>query len=150
MIKNFYYNYFSQIETIFALVGTVVIVWLNLKFSFLKGPSDDFLYTFLESMIGLLGFVIAFTAIIFSLQKSKKLTYFKEMTLYKKVFSVFTTAIAWMTLSILLIIGNFLVNTDIPDVYVIGLVLFATFITLVKVARCVWVTSKMFALSASK
>jgi hypothetical protein len=150
MIKNFYYNYFSQIETTLVISGTIFVTYLNHMLSFLKVPSDDFLYMYLESMIGLLGFVIAFTAIIFSLQKSKKLTYFQGMNSYKKVFSVFTTAIAWMTLSILLIMGNFLINTDIASFYIIGLVLFSTFITLVKVARCVWVTSKMFALSASK
>lgn len=146
-MKKYYYNHFSSIETFLVFATTVAFLYLDNKHELFKTVEPEFLYTILGSVVGLLGFVIAFTAIIFSLHKSDKLVYFQNSPSYNKVFSVFTDAIGWMTVVVLVLFLVLILNYEFPRIFISALLIFTFLITLIKIYRCVWVTKKMFELS---
>lgn len=149
MIKNIYYRFYSFFDTAFAVLISGVIIYSDKLFNFLAVPSDELLYTLIASFVSLLGFVMAFTAIIFSLEKSAKLEKFQESRQYPNVMDIYVKAIKWLGLITLVLTGLTLSNFELPALVIKSAVIFAFVVSTFKISRCIWITKELFKLSAA-
>ncbi len=148
MLKNIYYRFYSFFDTLLAVLISAGIIYCDKAFNFIVVPSNELLYTLIASFVSLLGFVMAFTAIIFSLEKSAKLEKFQESKQYRNVMDIYVRAIKWLGLIALVLVGLTLSNFQIPTMVVKSVVIFAFVVSTFKISRCVWITKELFKLSA--
>jgi hypothetical protein len=147
MIRFLYRRFFQTIDTALTLTVSLLITWAILRFNLFQSLSDDLLQTMIESLIGLLGLVMAFMAIIFSFNESKKLKYFKETGSFATVMDIIVNAIVWISLSVGILVLMSLLSINIPTNIELGLFVSACLMVIVKTGRCVWITRKLFDLS---
>ena len=148
MLKNIYYRFYSFFDTVFAVLISAGIIYCDKVFDFLAIPSDELLYTLIASFVSLLGFVMAFTAIIFSLEKSAKLARFQESRQYRNVMDIYVKAIKWLGLIALALTALTLFNFELPALIIKSIVIFALVVSTFKISRCIWITKELFKLSA--
>lgn len=150
---RFYQRNFSSIDTIIAFFASVIFFFLNKKIEIFT-LNQELNRTLIEVHAGLLGFVMAFTAIIFSLQESTKLKHFKSMSKYKDVMTIYIDAIKWIGLCTIILVLMNLFHSSIQSENIFQntsatFALFSLFISVTKIWKCVWITREMFILSNS-
>ncbi|MAZ66167.1 MAG: hypothetical protein CMF25_03580 [Kangiellaceae bacterium] len=147
MIRYFFRKFFQPIDTVVAFAASTLITWLLLHFKLFTELSTDLVQTMIESLIGLLGLIMAFMAIIFSFNDSEKLQYFKKTESFATVMDIIVSAIVWISLSVVTLISINLLNIQIPAKFELGIFIGVCTIVIVKTGRCVWITKKLFDLS---
>lgn len=147
MFKYLFRRFFQTVDTLVTLSFSVLLTWLLLRFNLFSSLNADLHHTMIESLIGLLGLVMAFMAIIFSFNDSKKLQYFKESESFVTVMDIIVNAVIWISLGVGILILMSLLNIQISQNIQLGIFVSVCFLVTVKTGRCVWITRKLFNLS---
>lgn len=149
-IKEFRRKYFIHFDTISSLIAGIIVFCILSSFNFFIEIKDEVITSMLRASTGLLGFLIAVMAIIFTFKDAKKLKVFQKTTHYGQVLDIYISAITWFSL---LSIGLLLVVIiDLPfQSFANRELLVSLFISfsIIKIWRCIWITKEIFNLSNS-
>lgn len=146
-LKYFFRKFFQTIDTLMAICFAIVFTFVLNHFKLFTSLNDDLVLTLIESLIGLLGLIMAFMAIIFSFNNSEKLRYFKETDSFATVMDIIVGAIVWISLGVAVLASIELFDFNLSTRLELGLFLSVCFLVVVKTGRCVWITRKLFDLS---
>lgn len=149
MVKYLLRRFFQTVDTILTIIASAGLTWLLIYFGLFTSVGDGLLQTMIQSLIGLLGFVMAFMAIIFSFNDSKKLRYFKESESFTTVMDIVVNAIIWISICVGILIAMSLLDLQISAKFELGVFISVCLMVIVKTGRCVWITKKLFELSVN-
>jgi hypothetical protein len=147
MLKNWYQKFFQPIDTLLTFLCAGGITYFLFRFNLSSSLSNEFLLNMTESLIGLLGFVMAFMAIIFSFNDSEKLVYFKKTKSFRTVMDIIVNALFWISFGVIILILREVLNIDASPKVEMFMFLAIVFLVIIKTGRCIWITRRIFNLS---
>ncbi|MDD3262900.1 MAG: hypothetical protein PHR61_03555 [Candidatus Absconditabacteria bacterium] len=147
MTNNFYKQNFIIIETAISFVLGFIIYLIGNYFLSFNSINENFVFTRIQSLIGLLGFLITTLSIIFSLKDGPKLEKLQKSGQYHNVINIYINTIKRIGIRILVRLGIKFINSD--DVKIVDGLVLSINVTLlsIKLFRCIWITNKLFTLT---
>lgn len=139
------------------LISILFIIWFNyfggvfVVSKFLSGNRPA-LYGTLASIFGsLLGFVITATSVVLGFSGSDSLAVVRESAQYPTLWKTFSATIRALAGATLVALACLLFDRDTaPAHYFVMLLVFATTLSVVRVARCIWALEKIIVLVTKK
>lgn len=147
MASNFYKQNFIIIETIISFVLWLIIYLIGNYFLSFNSINENFVFTRIQSLIGLLWFLITTLSIIFSLKDWPKLEKLQKSWQYHNVINIYINTIKRIWIRIL--VRLWIKFIDNEYVKMIDWLVLSINITLlsIKLFRCIWITNKLFTLT---
>ncbi len=147
MLSNFYKQNFIIIETIISFVLWFIAYLIANHFLFFNPINENFIFTRIQSLIGLLWFLIATLSIIFSLKDWPKLEKLQKSWQYHNVINIYVDTIKRIWIRILVRLWIKFINNEYVKM-ADWLILFINVTLLsIKLFRCIWITNKLFTLT---
>jgi hypothetical protein len=158
MLRNWYNRNFIIIEFLEGVAITLLFVlWVEniagreTMFNWLFGIRKE-LYATIASVSGaLLGFIITSVSIVIVFTQSERLELLRKSKHYPTLYRVFTVAIKYLGFTALMALMCLLVDKDShPQSWAVYLVVLGSVLSIVGIARCVWVLENMISVATKK
>ncbi len=158
MIKNWYNRNFIVLEFLLAIAAALVFtVWVEkiagreVMYGLLLGIRKE-LYATIASVSGaLLGFIITSVSIVIVFVQSEKLELLRKSKHYPTLYRVFTVAIRYLGFTVAVsLMGLFVDKDNHPQAWAIYLILLGALLSVIGMARCVWVLENLISMVTKK
>lgn len=152
-LKNFLiFEFGLSVVLVILLILTVQCFYLNdiVAHTFM-GVKTSFYATVAQIEGSLLGFVIAGVSILLTMSESPAMIILKKSPFFRTIFEVFTSSAKYFALStIISLVAMVSDKDDSLNMALMYLVIWCIIITILRLARCLWILDKIIDMQIKK